>query len=636
MALELLVNAQDILDAVAVNSINIKNTAYSQTGVMSFALTGTPYVPGAGAYDFDVQPEYSVILQDGATKYYRGIVRNIRRQNIVPGTTLYSIDCQDVSTLPNDDVCDVDAIRDFVFETDADRISWLFTTFGTKGVIIDTEVQTLRSTMPFMDFTGKTLAEALDMICDLTGGSWFVDYDLHLHYFTAESEVASYAFSDDPDGITTVGYKNLEVPDESTELKNAVFVIGNGISDWYEDATSIATYGRREASIRDDRVTEQDTLDSMGAAFLAANAYPKRAASLTTFTDGFRAGQTTFVTNADYGMSAEEYRITAVTTTFPNNSPEYQVAFGDPLQTLGHFIKGTSSQVAAAAVAVTPDTVAPAMPQNVVAVGGFRGAAITWNPVGGEDLMFYQVRWGTDGADFSVGRMNVKASTVWVPDLDPDVTYYFEVRSVDLSGNVVTSDVDDTAVNYLTDGEAGWTAAVTAIPTQVGSADIAANTITSSMISTAGLMADVINGGTITLTPSGSDITGAYALEIRDSDGNLQAVWDPTDGITIYGSDAADYATFDDGYLRFYKDGILTAEIGPEGITADSIRLGALSGGNNLVLNSSFEMSAFGAIETDVTFTDATATPGWKAANRTTAPDNVTEGTTLAATTLAY
>jgi len=643
MALELLINAQDALDFVQANSMNVKNSGYKQTGVLSFALLGSPYYPGAGAYDFAIQPEDSVFLADGSTRYYAGIVRNIRRTNLQVGTVLVNVDCQDVSTLPNDDICDVDAARDFVFETDAERIDWLFTTFGTKGVIIDTEVQSLRATMPFMDFTGKSLAEALDMICALTGGSWYVDYDLHLHYFATESEIAPYAFSDTPDDVTTVAYRGLEVPDESTGLKNAVYVIGGipagdivPLAQWYEDAASIAIYGRREASIRDDRVTDQDTLDSYGASFLAANAAPHRTGSLTTFTPGFRAGMTTYLTNADYGMSADEYRITGVTTSFPNNSPEYVIEFGDPKLTLQGYIKGTSSSAAAAAVATTPDTVAPSVPQGVSAIGGFRGAALHWLPVGGADLMFYQLQYGLNGVDFSLAQINVKSSTIWVPDLTPDVTYQFRVRAVDLSGNVATSGSDATAVSYLTEPEAGWSSTVTALPTQVGSADIAANTITSSMIATAGLIADVIKAGTLTLTPSGSDITGPVALEIRDSDGILQGTWVPDEGVTIYGTDPSDYAQFNEGYLRFYNNGILQAEIGPDGILADSIRVGALSGGHNLILNSSFELAAFGAVATSYTFTDNSGTPGWKAANRTTAIDNITESTSLSPTTVAY
>lgn len=629
--LSLLVNGIDVMDYVTHQSITVKNTAYSQTGVLGFELNGAP-----GA--FSIAVENTVVLSDAIKTYYNGKVRQLQRRNApTPGHIFVTVDCQDVSTLPGDDICDVGALRDFVFESDAQRIAWLFTTFGTKGITVGAEVQTLRATMPFQDFTGKSLAEAMDMVAALSGASWYVDYDLKLHYFLVETEVSPYSFSDTPNGVTSVGYTDLTIPDESTSLKNAVYVIGEGIAEWYTDAASVTLYGRREASIRDERVTDLATLDSYGAAFLAEHAYPRRSGSLRTFTTGFRAGQKTYITNADYGLVADEYRVTTVVTSFPmHDEPVYVIEFGDPKQTLAGAIRGTASQVVSAAVATVADTEAPSVPQGVTAIAGFRGAAVKWNPVGGSDLMFYQVRWGTDGITFSSGNMNVKASTVWIPDLEPDTSYFFQVRAVDTSGNVATSVLDATAVSYIVNGEAGWTNAVSATPTQVGSADIAANTITSVMVSTSGLSADVIRAGTLTVAPSVADITGSLAIEVRDSFGLLLGTWEPTAGITIYGTDPSDYAVFDDAYLRFYHNDILVAEIGPDGILADSIRTGVLSGGHNLVLNSSFELAGFVSVSNNVVFTDNTSTTAWKVANRTTAPDNVTEGTSLSATTLAY
>lgn len=92
----------------------------------------------------------------------------------------------------------------------------------------------------------------------------------------------------------------------------------------------------------------------------------------------------------------------------------------------------------------------------------------------------------------------------------------------------------------------------------------------------------------------------------------------------------------DQNGLRAYYEDVLTAEIGPEGVTAESLRIGNLAGGHNLIKNSSFELGEFVAASTSVTFTNNSGTPGWKAGNRTTAPDNVTEGATELTTTLAY
>jgi hypothetical protein len=282
------------------------------------------------------------------------------------------------------------------------------------------------------------------------------------------------------------------------------------------------------------------------------------------------------------------------------------------------------------------------MPEALVATAGFRGVALRWNAVGAEDLMFYQVRWGTDGSTFPEG-LNAKVSVVWVPDLTPDILYYFQVRSVDVSGNTLRTttpgvpDVPEVAERYESQTEAGWTTSVTATPTQVGSADIAANTITSAMIATGGLTADVIKAGTLTIAPNGAATPGAVAITIRDSTGVVQGEWHPTNGIKIYAADPSNYCVIDDAYIRFYKASILTAEMGPDGVKADSLRLGVLAGGHNLIPNSSFELGAFITGAASAVFTNNSGTPGWKAANRFTSPDNMSENANdLTVTALSF
>ena len=299
--------------------------------------------------------------------------------------------------------------------------------------------------------------------------------------------------------------------------------------------------------------------------------------------------------------------------------------------------QNTSTYGAVVSVVTSKDTTAPGQPQNVVVVPGFRGLAVKWTPSSAADQMFVQVRWGTTGSAWP-GLMNTTSTVIWLPDLVPDVLHYVQVRSVDVSGNVVTSSSDATAVDYLDNPDAGWTASVTGTPSLVGGlgADIAAFSITSAMVSTSGLSADLIKTGTIIIRSPG--YAGANVLEVHDAANALLGKWTPATGIVIYGSNGTDRAELDDGYLRFYKAGVTlpVAEIGPNGIVADSIRLGALQGGHNVIRNSSFELASGTAGTASVTFTDTTGTPGWKAANRTTTPTNMTEGTTLTPTTMSY
>jgi hypothetical protein len=236
------------------------------------------------------------------------------------------------------------------------------------------------------------------------------------------------------------------------------------------------------------------------------------------------------------------------------------------------------------------DDEAPAMPEDVSATALFRGVAVRWSRVIAPDLAYYQVRWSTDSESWE--RITTTANWAVIVDLDPELTYGFQVRAVDRSGNVVTSDVDDTAVNADANTDAGWTDEVTATPTAIGTADIAAGAIIATHISATGIEAEAIRSGTLTLggMPSTADL-----LLVEDSTGTEIGRWDE-DGLTVI-----DPANTDNrlrimsGVLSFSTDGgtTWTTAISGEGITADAIRLGTSPGGHNLVPNSGFELAEF-------------------------------------------
>jgi len=295
-------------------------------------------------------------------------------------------------------------------------------------------------------------------------------------------------------------------------------------------------------------------------------------------------------------------------------------------------VQGNKSAYTSIVSTVTvADGVAPAMPTSVTAAAGFKGVALAWASAGESDLMLFEVRWGTNDTTWP-DKSVTQNTLVWVPGLTPGTLYYFQVRAVDYSGNV--DDGAGGADNYNEFPDSGWTASVSATPSNVGAADLAVNSVSAAAGHIADLNADKLTAGKLTLRPSG----GMTALELKDAGGAIVGSWDVTNGIKVFGVPSSDYAHFDDAYLRFYKTGNpnAVAEIGPEGVVADSIRLGVLSGGHNVILNSSFEGAAFTTGTSFVVFTDATATPGWKAANRTTTPDNMTEGTTLTPTTVSF
>lgn len=165
---------------------------------------------------------------------------------------------------------------------------------------------------------------------------------------------------------------------------------------------------------------------------------------------------------------------------------------------------------------------------------------------------------------------------------------------------------------------------------------ISAGAIGAVHIVTEGITADVIRGGVLILRPV-SDYT--QGIRVEDAAGILLASWGPTGMKITDPADPSRYVLLNAGALAFTSndgaDGFPNA-ITPDGINATSITFGAAPGGHNLVMNSSFELGDFQPAPSTFTFTDFNT---WAAANRVTAPDNITDGgavTALSMTSAGY
>lgn len=240
------------------------------------------------------------------------------------------------------------------------------------------------------------------------------------------------------------------------------------------------------------------------------------------------------------------------------------------------------------------DTVAPAVPENVSAVAGFRGAILKWSSVQVSDLSDYVFRWAPDdgtGTAPNTGswtEQRTKSTSVWVTGLTPDVRYWFAVQATDRSGNE-------------SDFSADVLAETSCVPTQIGAADIAANSVSAVHITTSGLTADLIKTGILAL---GTVDGKADGIEVYDSAATTSnkkvGQWDE-DGIRVYASDdQSNYIHITEASLTVYKNGVAQTAITTDGIDATAINFGRLAGGHNLIPNSSFEVGAFSAETTVV------------------------------------
>ncbi len=232
------------------------------------------------------------------------------------------------------------------------------------------------------------------------------------------------------------------------------------------------------------------------------------------------------------------------------------------------------------------DAQAPEIPTGLYVIPAFRALGLSWIGTEVTDLAFYQVRWKEDGGTYTEPVQTRASVFVTPPTLDPAKLYWIQVRAIDRSGNV--DDGTGVAVDYIANPEAGWADAVSETPLLIGSPDIAAGAVFANFVDTDTLTASAITTGTLILKAADA----VAAIELRDSDPNPLARWD-ADGLTIY--DPAYRTTrwlrLTSAELQLVASGIVQTAITPDGIDAAAIRFGVMGGGQNLLFNSSFELS---------------------------------------------
>ena len=245
------------------------------------------------------------------------------------------------------------------------------------------------------------------------------------------------------------------------------------------------------------------------------------------------------------------------------------------------------------------DNAAPGVPQGLSAINAKGGVGLQWQRNPEPDVAHYGIRYSPDLAGAPDPEawiyLTTAGTVVVITGLEVNATYHFQVRAVDTSGNVVTSDVDPTPVKADSNPSAGWTAAVQGTPGMITGDDIAAGTILANHISAAGLDASIITAGTLSVggLPNTADFINVYnaagqlvasinetAVEFRDPTNPLRRL------------------RFAAGVLQFSENGgsTWTTSISADGIVADSIKLGASPGGHNAIPNASFELSAFSTV----------------------------------------
>jgi len=185
---------------------------------------------------------------------------------------------------------------------------------------------------------------------------------------------------------------------------------------WYEDAASIALYGRREAALSAPDVTAKSDLDGLARAFLLNNAWPRQEGSFTCLQPGLEVGQRFTISSSLYSIQTivdplGNYSaiVQALTVSYPEQKAgraQFDVEFGEPAVDLAKQLGDVVSKIPDAASRPTLGTLGRAealgTQTGITAIVDLSGLSVTVVVATGR-------------------RIRIKASTNWASTVAGDI-----------------------------------------------------------------------------------------------------------------------------------------------------------------------------------------------------------------------
>lgn len=160
--------------------------------------------------------EISITMNDG-TKLFAGYVVDVQISSVKEtGVVVASIACIDYARLLDRNLVH----KTYENMTDAAIISDIVTTYCTGFGITTTNV-VAGVTIDQISFNYLQPSQCLRQICDLTGRSWYIDYDKDIHYFPTVTNAAPFNIDS-----SNNDYIGLNISKDASQIKNRVYVRG--------------------------------------------------------------------------------------------------------------------------------------------------------------------------------------------------------------------------------------------------------------------------------------------------------------------------------------------------------------------------------------------------------------------------
>lgn len=286
-------------DAVVTGYIKARSIVVSEVASQTMATCAFYTRDHAGAVT--ISAKHPITITDDGVTLFGGKVATVDKGQEPGIAKEWKVKCQDNNIYLDDTVVEEESYA--AATADDTMIADLFSTY--LSAIATSEVAQIDASMEVKAFKAQTMRQILDEICATTGGRYYVDYDMVLHYFDGdEGNAASFSINTSPDDAASFGFSDFRLSERSTNMCNKVLVIGHGESGWVTDATSITAYGEIHGILRDNKINTAQGVTDRGTEYVAAYKDPLTTYMCWITKDGLRAGENLTVVNAVWGIDA--------------------------------------------------------------------------------------------------------------------------------------------------------------------------------------------------------------------------------------------------------------------------------------------------------------------------------------------
>jgi hypothetical protein len=261
-------------------------------------------------YGIDVRELYEVRIEDdGGNRHFAGQISRIEKERPSSAVTFYNCDLTDYTWILEQTVV---PFATFTGQSDRAILQSLIGSYAPQVSALTANVAQIVSSVGYFEVREKTLRQAIEELCELTGGEWRVDYYKALHYFLPTANPAPFSLSSEPNGTTSFGIdaftratRDFIRPVNRCTVIGGLLAGGTQINITYDDPVSQSIYGVRATTIVDREITLAVDATLRAKAIVDQYAYPQESISLTTFKDGLEIGQSLTVFHSDYQISGQ-------------------------------------------------------------------------------------------------------------------------------------------------------------------------------------------------------------------------------------------------------------------------------------------------------------------------------------------